>query len=286
MTKRIVIWSLVILTLLLIVAVIAFGPYIALFFTLKFGRRENDFDAAKYRNYICYDSNLACIDAKDGSSTEYITFSDGYSYYFTYRRALDVSEDQFVCVTMKNSFPLSTKKCYIFQDPENRTNVWTDWTIKEIQVYYQDINQSVSLPEEEEPARTPNGIVATIQDEACLAELLDFVTSDAYHTISAIREDMNSVENLSAEYNAYVKMYVRVIFHESETIVWDAEITGYTNRETGERYVSIYKDTTAWDETAYYCGIDSKEFLVENLPVLEGYLLGAIDSLMEDLGSK
>lgn len=263
MTKRIVIWSLVILGLLLIVLAIIFGPYIALTLALLFGRKEDDFDAEKYRGYICIDSNLACISASEESANAYITFSGGRSYDFTYRKAEDVSDDQFIVVAMRNSSPLSMKEKYVFQNPENPVDVWTDWTVKEIQEYYLDINQLPdSVLEEHDPPKTPTGIDALLEpivpDSAGDYRIDHY--GDAYDFLyknpegaSGLRVSISEKQYYDSRVEKFLNYEEELVGQDQLTVTWVSERNAmvYTWVAYGRSHQHILYTVSA-NETIYY----------------------------------
>ena len=243
-------------------------------------KRKDDFDPSKYYQYICHDSNLVCIDVGEGYAKENVQLIDEHSYWCTYYRPEGTSDDQFVCVTMSHIF--MSPKTYVFQNPENLVDVWKDWTIRDIQVYYEDLEQKPSQFEGQ-IARIPGGIVAATSDAECIAQLIHCITSEETPVFSPIRQDPYMYGDLYYQ-PLKTSLYIRVFFHESESIVWDSEIECYRNGSSGNYCVTMYRDDTIWDEENTYFYIHTQEIGVENLPALEQFLLDALEGFSaEDL---
>lgn len=252
--------------------------------TMLTGCKKEPFDVEQYRSYVCYDCNLRCIDFSEGSVVKTVDYP-GYSFSIQYRQPVDVSDDQFMWLKLRKAFPPQLSyQCYVFQNPENYVDVWTDWTIQEIQIFTS--RYSIHDMEEYKTSDSELKVISTITDPDCLAELLTFVTSDEFQSLSEIYEDIKSFHSHSGydfdgDPEKTTNMYIRVIFNESESIIWESQISCQQNPETGEMYLIMYKDTTEWDETHYNLGIDRDEFWVENLPNLEAFLLEAVETLRE-----
>ena len=255
--------------------------------------KGTDMDPEKYSNYVCYDSLLTCIG--DISETVVIKRDTGRTYRFTYCKIPDVSDDQFIFATM---FPVTImlplmnvrydEISYVFQNPENYINIWEEWTVKEIQVYFRDSAQRLKDREEKSRYARPTEIIATTNDEACIRDILNFVTSDefvhySYETmekekgINLFRADLDGNSELQLD------VTIRVLFNETESIVWDTELEAYLDSDTGNWYFLLDKDTTSWDVTDNEYGIYRLPHWVENLPSLEAFLMEAVQTLREGM---
>ncbi len=202
-------------------------------------RNEDEIDVEKYRNYICYDYHLSCLDAKESKAYLDVEKED-VSYRIWYRQPNSVNDENFVCASVRMNFPLASPDLVVMQNPDKYVDVWKEWTITKAEIYYQDINSVKSLWEEDEPARTPTEIIGTITDTEVFGELVDFVTKDDYS------DKVELSENYERETygDGSVKLYIRVHFEESETIVWDSEIDCYVSQQGEFRYIAIDKGRT------------------------------------------
>ncbi len=197
---------------------------------------EGEIDVDKYRNYICYDYHLSCLDAKESKAYLDVEKED-VSYRIWYRQPNSVNDENFVCASVRMNFPLASPDLVVMQNPDKYVDVWKDWTITKVEIYYQDINDAKPLWEENEPSRTPAEIIGTITDTEVFAELVDFVTNDNYSNKVEIPENYKR----ETYGDGSLKLYIRVHFEESETIVWDSEIDCYVSQQGKLRYIAIDK---------------------------------------------
>ncbi len=203
-------------------------------------KNQNEIDAEKYKNYVCYDYHLACLDAKE--SKAYLDVEkDDVSYRIWYRQPNSVDDEKFVCASVRMKFPLASTDLVVMQNPDKYVDVWKEWTITEVEIYYQDINNSKPLWKEDEPSRTPTKIIGTITDTEVFAELVDFVTNDDYSDKILLSEDYGR-ETYGDGFSPQI--YIRVHFEESETIVWDSKIACYVSKQDQPRLISIDKGRT------------------------------------------
>lgn len=253
--------------------------------------KGTDMDPEKYSNYVCYDSLLTCIG--DISETVEIKRNTGRTYRFTYRKIPDVSDDQFIFTTM---YPVSAFNLlgtpefkdisYVFQNPDNYIDVLEEWTIKEIQIYYRDHAQRLKDEEENSCYPRTTGILATTNDETCIQELLSFITieEDICYGDELLKREDFQVTYYDWDGNSEVstELYIRIIFNESEYIVWNTMVHGISNQyNQDELYFQINRDRTVWDVTDKEYGIGKRLFTIGNLPALEAFLLEAVQTLRE-----
>lgn len=229
-------------------------------------------DPDKYSDYVCYDYHLACLDAHEGKS-EAKAFYNDTSYTVWYRKPVGITDEQFVCAWVKGVHPLSTPFLAIMQNPDNYVDVFQEWTVKQIEIYYVDINRSSHIWEENEPARTPIKTLTTVTDELFISEMINFITDEDYNgkfeaPEGYYRESYNTEESY--------KLYLRIKFNESENIVWDSEIKSFVSEKDQNRYILIDKGrTTAFDEGSQYVVINSLDNLTKTIS-------DTIDALITD----
>ena len=234
--------------------------------------KGTDMDPEKYSNYVCYDSLLTCIG--DISETVEIKRNTGRTYRFTYRKIPDVSDDQFIFTTM---YPVSAFNLlgtpefkdisYVFQNPDNYIDVLEEWTIKEIQIYYRDHAQRLKDEEENSCYPRTTGILATTNDETCIQELLSFITieEDICYGDELLKREDFQVTYYDWDGNSEVstELYIRIIFNESEYIVWNTMVHGISNQyNQDELYFQINRDRTVWDVTDKEYGIGKRLFTI------------------------
>lgn len=232
-------------------------------------------DPEKYADYCLYDYNLYCLAAEDATSSVSLPgFASAH-----YRRVIGESDEQFVSVTM-TAVMGSRNRALIFQNPDSYVDPWAQWTIKEIQVYYYYRNFSSHEPndEEEEPCRTPNGILLSSTDAAIAEELKTFATDENY-TFS-IYQSLDTFEKVVYDGNNPL-MVIRVYFNESETIVWDAVVNCYADVATNERHFTINRSTYEYaDGAVLNINSNARPVAVLNLPALETFLSEAVNTYL------
>lgn len=236
-------------------------------------------DPEKYANYCLYDYNLYCLDAENGTSS---VLYNGGPFRAHYRKVVGESDEQFVSATMTQMMG-SRNWALVFQNPEDYVDVWAEWTIKEMQVYYYYRNFSIHEPndEEEEPCRTPHGILLSSTDAVIAEELKTFATDENY-TFSRY-SSQDTFEKVVYDGNNPL-MVIRVYFNESETIVWDAVVNCYADVATNERYFSIYRSTYEHAEgNVLDLNSMASEVAVLNLPALEAFLMEAVDTYWDSV---
>lgn len=198
---------------------------------------EDTPEPSKYREYICYDYHLVCLNAYEQKAQSNVFYND-LEYVVQYRKPVGISDEQFICVWVKQTHPLALPELVLMQPAEKHIDVFSDWTIKKIEIYYVDLKKSIPIYEEDEPARTPAGILSTSNDPVILSEFVEFVTNASYSDKFVVQKNI-SREKLNED-DTY-KLYIRVHFNEAENIVWDSTIHCYITAQTTERYIVIDK---------------------------------------------
>ena len=160
----------------------------------------------QYSAYQCYDEKLVSLHTlekpigyyalpdNDGFGEE-----DNYDFYICY--PIDGhSKDEFLDIAFSNGAIMEKRyNCDVFQNPGNLIHVRKDWTIKEIQIL----------------GALPNDHADIINDETVLQKFYAF-----YNNADA---PMTELKKEHYQDKAYHRV-VRVIFNESQSIVWVADM--------------------------------------------------------------
>ena len=196
-------------------------------------------DISKYTSYNCYDYHLACLKTEGRSGTAEVTKIDEANREVTdrvsFQKIIDVSDDQFVYA---NVFVLlQPPEKVVLQNPDNYVDVWVDWTIKKVDVFYVDLYKPI---DQNKPAIIPNKIISLTDDSDIISELTEFVLADNY-----IKKFENPT-GYSREYGSdYERVfYIRVYFNESENIVWDSKFMSFYSDELHDRIIFLDKGRT------------------------------------------
>lgn len=224
-----------------------------------------------YADYAVCDSLLVSVATEE----DVFRWENGDWGSFYYQKIPGLEDDAFVWAEMVHGDFFPDRQWHVLQNPDNPVDVWTDWTVREIQIY--SLSYSFQSDERFNKDNVAGNTVATIMDAACLQEIVTFATSEELRELSGTRESMDSVGDLSNAYFANTPgqplyLYLRVIFNEAEGIAWDTPIYCYRDTETGEYYFTLYRDNTAWNLTESDLGVNVQECWVENLPALEAFL--------------
>lgn len=227
----------------------------------------------KYASYICYDYHLYCLDAYKNADSALMEDELGATYKVSYRYAVGESDDEFICARAGLYAPLSFPEILILQNPEQYIDVWNDWTVKEIQLYVQDLHDDnfKRIDEEDEPARTPTSIIATTADADCLTEIKTFAAADEPQPFIPPDGYVNEILQKDR-----FKFYIRVSFNESANIVWDSAVTPYYSEETGDRLICIDKGNM--DDLF---SINAQDVSAEHLDGLASFLSDEIETFFE-----
>ena len=207
------------------------------------GCNKETINGSDYKKYKCYDTHLFCLDAQDETGFWGKKYDNEWHSIF-FRKPVGVSDEQFICAKVESRF--SHVNIVVMQNPNNYVDVLQDWTIKEIEIYYISMDSrrvegiSKRLVDEEEPARTPAGIIASTTDSSVFTEFKDFVLSS-----TPMDEETTKViwgpdkKKFESEIHESVEVYIRVHFNESENIVWDSEIKCGSYEGDQNRYIMI-----------------------------------------------
>lgn len=231
---------------------------------------KDSIDVNKYKDYKCYDYHLACLDAYEQKAKAIVEFED-LKYTIWYRQAVSESDVQFVCASVSQRHPLASPSLVILQNPNDYVDVFKDWSIKSIELYRIDLRNSITLWDEDEPARTPASIISTNADTVVFDELVNFVTNDEYSEKYILNEDFER-----ELYNDDYRMYIRVHFNESDNIVWDSEINSYVSHQTTSREISIDKGRLPDGIAAP----NSHDVPIEDFPRLFEWISTSIDKML------
>ena len=232
---------------------------------------QQEIASEEYKDYICYDYHLSCLDAKESKVYSDVK-KDDISYRIWYRQPVGADDEQFVCASIRMRSPLAFPDLVVMQNPDHYVDVLKEWTISKVEIYYQNSKKSKQLWEEKEPARTPTAIVGTITEPEVFAELVDFVTNDDYSDKLSLPEGylLETYRN-----DDILRLYIRVHFKESITIVWESTIDCYVSQQNPLRYIAIDKGR----EPVGLASMNSRTVLINDLGKLTAAISEQIDKL-------
>lgn len=223
--------------------------------SLPTGCQQEAFDTEKYESYRLYDKFLVCLDSESEASTS-VEYA-GKEYHVTFYKVKGVSDDQFIYANIDESIPLAPSHWCVLQNPDNYVDVWSEWTVKEIQIC------------------TSDTILATTTSQLCAQDL-------------SLLNRTEPVKLPDTPSKYLTTLSIRVIFEESESIIWVSHVEYRQNTETGEMMVCVATDATQWDgiyapngeliEGIYF---DYDRNWLADSPYLEEFLLDARETYLE-----
>ena len=230
--------------------------------------QQEAFDTEKYESYVLYDCHLECLDWETEANASVVYANRTYNV--TFCKVKGEPEDQFIYANIADLTPFSPSGWFVLQNPENYVDIWSEWTVKEIQIYTEE-----EVEAESSGAYTQN-IIATTANQVCAQEL---------SRMNRVESADPSTETPSVRLS---ELRIRVIFQESEVIVWNSNVEYRRDSETGEIMVYIATDATQWEGRYAPNGellpgiyFNYEMTLLTDLPYLEEFLLEARETYLE-----
>ena len=226
-------------------------------------------DAEKYRSYVCYDGRLTCLKVGLSSNSINVTNIDGSreeTLKISYRKIRGESDEQFIYANVFRFLDGNYKA--VMQNPDNYIDVWNEWTVEKIDVFY----QSSYEPKKSKTARIPTKIVSSTQSADAIAELTEIVVSEKSSGKIEIPKGYIS-EDYRKDVEPHYYFYIRVHFNESDNIIWDARIEVYYSEELQDRII-VMDNTKA---PSFYINKEWKEYVLDKNTALYSWLNEAIE---------
>lgn len=227
-------------------------------------------DAEKYRSYICYDARLTCLKAGYSSKRTEVSFLNGSEYStrrMSFKKINGESDDQFVYATIYPMILGASEKA-VMQNPDNYIDVWKEWTVEKIEVFY----RSTYKPKKTETAIIPTKIVSSTQSADAIAELTEIVVSEKSSGKIEIPKGYIS-EDYREDVEPHYYFYIRVHFNESDNIIWDARLYGYYSEELQDRIIVMDNAKTP----SFYINKELKKYVLDKNTALFSWLNEAIE---------
>lgn len=203
------------------------------------GCERTSIDPQKYTSYCCYDYHLKCLAIEGKKAKTEISHSDDstgveYTQNAWMQKIVGESDDMFIYAEVIPSLSLGSSDKIIMQNPNHYVDVWNDWTVEKIELYYIDGHNPI---EQDKPANIPTAIIATTQEGECLSNIKKLVESSDEWAKPNL-PDGYVRENVDKNGTSY-SYYIRVYFKESESIVWDSQVECYYSSENKDRIIYI-----------------------------------------------
>lgn len=156
------------------------------------GCDETSIDPQKYTSYCCYDYHLKCLTTEGKKAKIQISYSDVLTGVECTQNAwmqkiVGESDDIFIYAEVLPPLSLGSSDKIIMQNPNHYVDIWNDWTVEKIELYYIDGRKPI---EQDEPANIPTAIIATTQNGECLSNIKKLLNFRANGQSKIFRMDM------------------------------------------------------------------------------------------------
>lgn len=232
------------------------------------GCKETSIDPQKYTSYCCYDYHLKCLATEGKKAKTRITHFDDSGVDYTtnawLQRIAGESDGMFIYAQVLPQIPLGPSDKVIMQNPDHYVDVWNDWTVEKIELYWIDLNKPIA---QDKPANIPTAVIGTTQEGECLSNIKMLVESSDEWAKQNIPDGY-----VRESYDCFY--YVRVYFEESESIVWDSQVKCYHSSENKDRiiYIDIGK------KPEWIASVDEKYANINNYACLLDWIVTSIDN--------
>ena len=191
-------------------------------------------DNPKYKDYVCKDYHLVHLGNGERNGTYQIDIGTN-PYIFHYFKIRDISDDKVIAAQMCTNVLFIDRYEGVMQSPDYQIDILNEWTIKGILIYYIDST--------EREITMASGFGENLIEEIRGLELNQEPIGGNYYSATHFAEYKESFLKIRPH------TYLRVIFEESEDIVW-------------ETYVDIAQ--SAYDKSKYMvtleCGVRNADY--------------------------
>ena len=178
-----------------------------------------------YKDYRCYDYHLRYLNTSK-SIGKYKLEEANTIYNIDYKKIIGEDETEMIGATISSTAGAVSSGYYprVLQNPKKYFSIIDDWTIEKIQFCLYNITKD--------------------EEQGVIFESSDSNDIEAFRTLLSL-EDYSSWKPDSGYVNELSKtgdekqLYLRIVFSESENVVWETEIKSYFNQSLNERVFSI-----------------------------------------------
>ncbi len=216
-----------------------------------------------YKDYRCYDYHLRYLNTSK-SIGKYSQEEDNVVYNIDYKKIIGEDETQMIGAEISStsgSFS-SGYEPRVLQNPQTYFSIINDWTIQKMQICVYNITQS--------------------KDEGVVFETSDSDDIEAFRTLLSLdnpsvwKPDSGYVNELSKK-DDEKQLYMRIVFSESENVVWETEIKSYFHVSDNERIFAI----DLGKEIGGYCDSSIKMVKAED-PTLQLLFTEVMNQIVSD----
>ena len=178
-----------------------------------------------YKDYRCYDYHLRYLNTSQSIGT-YEQKEDNTVYNIDYKKIIGEDEVKMIGAEISSTTGAFSSGYYprVLQNPQKYFSIIDAWTIEKMQFRIYNITQS-----------TDEGVVFESSDSE---DIEAFQTLLSLENQSVWKPDSGYVNELS-KMDDEKQLYLRIVFSESENIVWETEIKSYFDASNNERIFTI-----------------------------------------------
>ena len=178
-----------------------------------------------YKDYRCYDYHLRYLNTSQSIGT-YKLKEANTVYNINYKKIIGEDETQMMGAEISSTAGAFSSAYYprVLQNPQTYFSIIDDWTIEKIQFCLYNITKE--------------------KDEGVVFESSNLNDIEAFRTLlssedhSMWKTDVGYADELSKT-DDEKQLYLRIVFSESENVVWETEIKSYFNQSLNERVFSV-----------------------------------------------
>ena len=182
-----------------------------------------------YKDYRCYDYHLRYLNTSKSIGT-YQQKEDNTVYNIDYRKIIGEDETKIIGAEISSTQGAFSSGYYprVLQNPQSYISVIDVWTIESMQFCVYDITKSKD-----------EGVVFESSDSDDIEAFKRMLTRKDHAVFDIESDDMDGYRREFSENGNEKRLTLRIIFSESENIVWETEIESYFNPSTNERIYAI-----------------------------------------------
>lgn len=216
-----------------------------------------------YKDYRCYDYHLRYLNTSKSIGT-YKHEEGNVVYNLNYKKIIGEDENKIIGAEISSTSGAfsSGYEPRVLQNPQTYFSIINDWTIQKMQFCVYNITQS--------------------RDEGIVFETSDSDDIEAFRTLLSLdnpsvwKPDSGYVNELSKK-DDEKQLYMRIVFSESENIVWETEIKSYFHASDNERIFAI----DLGKEIGGYCDSSIKMVKTED-PTLQLLFTEVMNQIVSD----
>ena len=178
-----------------------------------------------YKDYRCYDYHLRYLNTSKSVGT-YKQEENSVIYNLNYKKIIGEDETKIIGAEISSTSGAfsSGYNPRVLQNPQTYFSIIHDWTIQKMQFRVYNITQS--------------------KDEGVIFETNDSEDIEAFRTMLSLENPSvwkpdGGYANELSKTGDEKQLYMRIVFSESENIVWETEVKSYFNTSDNQRVFTI-----------------------------------------------